>query len=183
MGLRLIDAVFKSALPARLKPIAMVYAKFADDETGQRCHPGVDFVASALGRQPGIVRRQRNELIDAGVLKAEEVRTHGRRHIKVFAFDVQALRRYEQTMPRYKRTAAAAPDGTGVSRRGTGVTPISSKTNKRETTSKRQRTVGVASKPKTVSRDLIKDPLDADLSSEKNTEALRREGLTGRSFC
>jgi hypothetical protein len=80
MGLKLIEAVYQSALPKRLKGIAAVYAKCAHDKDGSSCHPGVDYVCQATGLKEAMVRRLRKELIDLGVLEADVVHTvHGKK--------------------------------------------------------------------------------------------------------
>lgn len=77
MGKRLIAIVFESVLPARLKPVALACAKFADDNNGTRVYPSIARLARMVGRSTRSVQRAIKELHDRGVL---EVLTPARQH-------------------------------------------------------------------------------------------------------
>jgi hypothetical protein len=114
VGLKLIDAVGRSGLPGWLKPYAMVWARKANDD-GTKCKAGVQFVADYLSKQPGIVRRARNVLIEMGVLEAETVHRWGRNLVKITAFNVDCL-------PERADDSSGAPKATPVTHKSTVVT-------------------------------------------------------------
>jgi len=91
VGLTLMDAVGRSALPARLKPVAMIYARKADDASGERCWCGVKFVADYLGRTPDAVRHARLELVRLGILEVETIRIGKRTQVRVVRFHADRL--------------------------------------------------------------------------------------------
>jgi hypothetical protein len=90
VGLRLMDAVGRSGLPAWLKPYALVWARKANDD-GTRCTAGANFVADYLGKQERQARRARNELIALGILRATTQRRYGRVVVKIQAFRQEHL--------------------------------------------------------------------------------------------
>jgi len=115
MGLRLIDTVYASDLPARLRPVAAVYAFKADDD-GSNCFPGAQDVADALGVKVGIVRRHRRELIAMGVLEAEIVYRDKRRLVQVRRFNAARLpQRHSSAAERHYSAGVGRSSGTTVS--------------------------------------------------------------------
>jgi hypothetical protein len=96
MGLLLMDAVGRSDLPARLRPVALVFARKAEDRDGSRCFPGAQWIADYLGVKAAIVRRHRRDLIKLDVLGVD---ADGR--VASFHADRLPERRYNRSDVRY----------------------------------------------------------------------------------
>lgn len=144
MGLLLQDAVAESGLPRRLKPIAMRYARYADDSDGGNCFVSASRIANDLSCGISIVRRYRHELVRMGVLKADVRVVEGRRRVLVRSFVAAALpraaQRERELTLRGARATRATTHGDGrATRSTTRCTSTSESTSKSTSTWVRER--------------------------------------------
>jgi hypothetical protein len=105
MGFGLMDSVGASGLPARLKPVALVYARRHNDADGLNAvQVSTESIARYLSILPGTVRAHRLELARIGVLECRSILSKGRKFVRVMRFVKEAL---PPATPRYVDSAGS----------------------------------------------------------------------------